>query len=396
MLKVGILASADATLGGVWQYTRSMVDALATDSSRRYVVITGEGTGPYDRGPLEVRKIRRLREREVAARALVALGAPARARHALASASASALADLDLLVCPENSFFPQLLLDKPFVYTLHDLQEQFLPEFFPLYKRVGRRFVRGKLARGARRVLCESRFVADSIVDRLGIPAERISVVPSPPPRAFLDATPSAEALRAVTRKYALPPDYLFYPAQFWHHKNHVRLLDAFERVAARHPSLHLVLTGSKQSGHGRMSARHRALGHLAAHVHVLGYVDYDDLPALYARSRMLVMPSLFESVSLPIWEAFSAGTPVAASRIQALPEQVGDAGVLFDPTDPRAIAEAIERILVEPELAARLVTAGRQRVAGFDHAAYAVSLARVIERASVDPPSPAGLYGGT
>jgi glycosyltransferase involved in cell wall biosynthesis len=381
---VAVLALTDASLGGVWQYTRSMVDAVATDRARRYVVVTGPGASPYDGGPLEVRRIASPRRAEALARALVAARAPAAVRRA--AVRTPVFDDVDVFLCPENSFFPHLLLDRPFVYTLHDLQERFLPGFFPVHKRLGRRFVRARLARGARHVLCESRFVKESIVSLLGVPADRITVAPSPPPRAFLDAAPSEASIRAVVERHHLPDEYLFYPAQLWHHKNHVRLLDAFERVAARHPGLHLVLTGSRQSGYSRMLARKRALGPLASRVIVLGYVDYAELPALYRRARMLVMPSLFESVSIPIWEAFAAGVPVCASRIQAIPEQVGDAGLLFDPTDPASIAAQIERLLTDRALAAELVARGRARIAELDPRAYAEQLVRVVDEASRGP----------
>jgi glycosyltransferase involved in cell wall biosynthesis len=380
VITVAVVAFAEPSVGGVYQYTQSMVDALATDRSKRYVVLTREGPSPYDGGPFEVRKISHARWHEAAARALVAARAPRAVRRAAARRAGAD--DVDVFLCPENSFFPHLLLDRPFVYTLHDLQERFLPENFPLHTRLGRRFVRGELARRARRVLCESRFVRDGVVDLLGVRSDRVVVATCPPPRAFLDAAPTALEVRAVRERHALPDDYLFYPAQLWHHKNHPRLLAAFGRIAPAHPELHLVLCGSRQSGYDAMCAARRSLGALAARVLLLGYVPYADLPAIYASARMLVMPSLFESVSIPVWEAFSVGTPVCASNIQALPEQIGDAGVLFDPTDVGSIAAAIERLLGDPALAASLATRGRARMIGFDAASYGAALRAVVDEA--------------
>ena len=78
----------------------------------------------------------------------------------------------------------------------------------------------------------------------------------------------------------------------------------------------------------------------LSEQVHHLGYVEQDDLHAIYRLATALVMPSLFESVSIPIYEAFQVGTPVAASGILAIPQQVGDGGLLFDPQSVPSIAQ--------------------------------------------------------
>ena len=88
----------------------------------------------------------------------------------------------------------------------------------------------------------------------------------------------------------------------------------------------------------------------LNGRVRHLGYVEQDDLQTIYRLATALVMPSLFESVSIPIYEAFQVGTPVAASSILAIPEQVGDAGLLFDPKSVASIKDAILRIVRDPE----------------------------------------------
>jgi glycosyltransferase involved in cell wall biosynthesis len=94
-----------------------------------------------------------------------------------------------------------------------------------------------------------------------------------------------------------------------------------------------------------------------------LGYVEQDDLQTIYRLATALVMPSLFESVSIPIYEAFQVGTPVAASGILGIPEQVGDAGLLFDPKSVASIKQAILRIVKDPQAASLLAKRGRDRM---------------------------------
>lgn len=96
-----------------------------------------------------------------------------------------------------------------------------------------------------------------------------------------------------------------------------------------------------------------------------LGYVDAPVLSVLYRLARAVVVPTLFEAASAPVWEAFEAGVPVACSSVTSLPEQVGDAAVLFDPLDVDAIAGAIARVWSDEELRRVLIRRGHERMAG-------------------------------
>jgi glycosyltransferase involved in cell wall biosynthesis len=125
---------------------------------------------------------------------------------------------------------------------------------------------------------------------------------------------------------------------------------------------LKLVLTGKKRDQYETVMNAVESFG-LNERVCHLGYVEQDDLQAIYRLATALVMPSLFESVSIPIYEAFQVGTPVAASGILAIPEQVGDAGLLFDPKSVASIKDAILGIVRDPEAARLLGERGRDRM---------------------------------
>jgi glycosyltransferase involved in cell wall biosynthesis len=112
-----------------------------------------------------------------------------------------------------------------------------------------------------------------------------------------------------------------------------------------------------------------------------VGYVEHVDLQAIYQLAAALVMPSLFESISIPIYEAFQAGTPVAASGILSIPEQVGEAALLFDPLSTSSIAESILRIVNDPALAESLAKRGRAKLASMTPEHYGTQLQRLLER---------------
>jgi glycosyltransferase involved in cell wall biosynthesis len=209
------------------------------------------------------------------------------------------------------------------------------------------------------------------------IPEERTALIAAPPMRQF-SADESDDLVQAARVRLKLPERFLLYPAQFWPHKNHFRLIEAFRDVVAEVPDLKLVLTGKKRFGYDAVMAAINKFG-LNDNVCLLGYVEREDLRAIYKLATALVMPSLFESVSIPIYEAFQVGTPVAASGILAIPDQVGDAGLLFDPKSVPSIKEAILKIVQDPETARLLGKRGRERMLAITPAQYGAQLENLL-----------------
>jgi glycosyltransferase involved in cell wall biosynthesis len=157
--------------------------------------------------------------------------------------------------------------------------------------------------------------------------------------------------------------------------------------VANEVPDLKLVLTGKKIDDYQKVVG---AIDRLQLNEHVchLGYIDRNDLQAVYQLATALVMPSLFESVSIPVYEAFQRGIPVAASNILAIPEQMGDAGLLFDPTSAVSIRDAILTIVRDSELARRLGERGRERMRAMTPERYGARLEELLcelQRRSAD-----------
>jgi glycosyltransferase involved in cell wall biosynthesis len=361
-IKLGVLALAGPDNGGTYQYTLSMLQALQ-HTDRFEITLYGD---PQNRDFIELGyPISRFTEAR--ARQLTALAA-----HKIHVGLADPFAREDILLAPIYS--PALLhTSKPFVYTLHDLQENYYPENFSRWQRVWRHQIHAGLLALAARVICESEHVKGDIIRSFGVPAARIAVITAPPLRQLVGDETAAH-LQATRDRLQLPEKFLFYPAQFWIHKNHVRLIEAFRQALAEMPDLKLVLTGKKRDEYESVMGAVARLG-LGDHVIHLGYVAQEDLQAIYRLATALVMPSLFESVSIPIYEAFQVGTPVAASGILAMPEQVGDAGVLFDPTSVASITRAILQIAGDSETARLLGQKGKQKMQAMTSESYGAQL---------------------
>ena len=173
---------------------------------------------------------------------------------------------------------------------------------------------------------------------------------------------------------------YVLYVGNVLPHKNVPRLIEAVARVAARLP-VRLIIAGN-----GRPAAI-RALEGLAdragARVELKRYVPQDDLPPLYRGARLVVLPSLAEGFGLTALEAMACGIPVVAANASAIPEVVGDAGLLVDPLETGAMTEAMLRVLTDEPLRKELSARGLARAAGFSWERAARQVLAVLDEAA-------------
>lgn len=181
-----------------------------------------------------------------------------------------------------------------------------------------------------------------------------------------------------VKPKTELPQKYIFYPAQFWSHKNHIRLLEAVKLLKEKNIDIQLVLVGSEQNNSNTVADSIQKF-ELEKNVLILGYVSNDEMVYLYKNARALVMPTLFGPTNIPPLEAFCLGCPVATSRIYAIPEQLGDAALLFDPRNVTEIAQCIEKLWNDDSLCEELKKKGYKHTDSWGMLQFANQLAAII-----------------
>lgn len=249
------------------------------------------------------------------------------------------------------------MTDVPSIYHPHDLQHIHLPEMFTARERRARDKLYRVHCQRASLVPVASEWIGRDVIEQYGLPSDKVVVVPLAP--AVQAAPTNPEQVRS---RYRLPGSFLLYPAQTWPHKNHLRLIEALSLLHGSGRKVGLVCPGKKTSHLGEILRRVEELG-LSSFVSFPGFVPDADLAALYRLAAGAVVPSLFEAASFPIWEAFAAGVPVAASNATSLPEQIGDAGLVFDGNDPRSMAMRLESLLGDAALRATLIERGRRRV---------------------------------
>jgi glycosyltransferase involved in cell wall biosynthesis len=270
-----------------------------------------------------------------------------------------------------QSALPTLLPSRTGVRltTVHDLDfiqhpERTQAEFTGRYAALARRH-----AHETDHIIAISAYTAGEVEARLGVPRSRITVCrPGRPAWPVRMAPPSASL------------GYLLFVGTLEPRKNVTGLLDAYGRLVARNPQAPpLVLVGRTVAESGPVLAQLEQHP-FAGRVQRRGYIPDHEREALYAGATALILPSFFEGFGLPVLEAMTVGVPVIASDRGALPEVLGDAGLLVSPDDPEELAAAMQRVVTDHRLAATLGARGARRSQIFDWNAAAVTLREIYE----------------
>ncbi len=254
----------------------------------------------------------------------------------------------------------------PTVYNPHDLQHLHYPQFFTPDVLARRAVMYPAACRAAEIVVAGSQFIKQDLIEKIEIKPDKIQIIPWSPPEISIGTTSAAE-ISAVLEKYECPPrPFMLFPAMTWEHKNHLRLLEAIALLRERSGlQINLVCTGFKHSFYQKIERRIRELK-LENQVKFTGIVSTDELSVLYRGAQFVVIPTLFEAASGPLFEAWQHGAAVACSAVTSLPEQAADAALLFNPFSVEEIADALKKLSSDENLRNELRERGFRRLADF------------------------------
>ncbi|MDX9720450.1 MAG: glycosyltransferase family 1 protein [Myxococcota bacterium] len=302
--------------------------------------------------------------------------------HQLALPALSLARRYDALFLPAANRRLSVWSPVPTIGTFHDAGIFHLSSKYDRSRHFYLTKVLPRMVRSLDHVLTVSEYSKRDLVEKLGVPAERITVTPLAADRSVYHPVDRKEAAAHVLQRFNVQEPYILYVSRLEHPgKNHVRLIEAYTEAVSSHGVRHqLVLAGSDWSG---AEAVHAAAERSSASrsIHFLGFVPEADLPTLYGAADGLVFPSLFEGFGLPVLEAMSCGLPVASSNAASLPEVAGSAALLFDPYDIDAMAHSIASICLDESLSARLRQRGLEWSAQFSWERAAQSTWEVIRR---------------
>jgi hypothetical protein len=257
-------------------------------------------------------------------------------------------------------------------FTIHDLQHIYMPENFSHFERIKRDLYNRRLVESLAKIHCES----SEVVEHIKIRYSKINpngmickCYPLPPNSVYVSRiavrNPVLDYNSWLKKSEELKTGsehYLLYPAATWPHKNHMRLFEALQQfIKDTELPLRLYLTGKRTAHWAELNywLQDKALQRSIKH---LGYCSTKQLSMLYSNSIGLIMPSLFESVSIPIYEALSLGIPCAASLIKTLEEQTYECCLHFDPLDIKSIRDCIGQLTLDCNAISRVIYSASNR----------------------------------
>lgn len=266
--------------------------------------------------------------------------------------------------------FPKAIMQpgqfKRFI-TIHDLIPIRFPQFFGFEKsHLAHQIV--ECIGPEDWVVTNSEATKGDLCDYAKVDPSSVFVTPLAASKIFYQCT-DAKRLSSVRKQYEIPDDpYVLSVATLEPRKNIDQVIRSFvDLVQEQHiEDLNLVLVGTPGWSFDRIFDEIDHASALKKHIIVTGYVHDDDLPALYSGSMMFVYPSFYEGFGLPPLEAMQCGVPIITSNTSALPEVVGNAGIMVDPTDGEALSQAMLNIFSQPSLRKSLAGKSLERASHF------------------------------
>lgn len=343
-MKVGVLFNTDQNKGGVFQYSMSLINSLkGNDMINELIIYTNNKTFKLE--DIEVVYVKYFNFYFYLSLFFGIINIYPRILFR----------SLDLIVAP--SYSPLLFICKPkFIFTLHDLQELYYPEYFTTTVLIWRKFIYKRLTKLAYKIITESNHVKNDIINKYNNANSKVVVIESPP---YFTKD------KVKKSPYTFP--YIFFPAQFWKHKNHLRVIEAFHEISKKHSELKLILTGNKSREYKNIKKKVIDLKLLKS-VIFKGSIPQEEMSAYFSYAKLILAPTLYESISIPVFEAFEHKVPVCASGVFAIKDQVDNAGFLFDPVDVRSIVNAINSGLTNEKLRTLYIKNGEKRLEYFSH----------------------------
>ena len=286
--------------------------------------------------------------------------------------------DIDLVYFLSPSSLALDLVCHNYIFTVWDLCYRDYPEFpeVSFHREFERReMLYSKALKKAIAIITDSELGKENIVRRYSLDENRVYFVSYLPSINIRET----EFVDIKKRYHIHTENYLYYPAQFWPHKNHVYIIDSLSILKRQGIHITAVFSGSDKGNLGYVLeyAKKAGVGDLVKYI---GFAPNEEIYYLYKQSLALAMPTYFGPTNIPPLEAFAVGTPVIYSDLPGLREQVRDAALLCDLKDPNSLAMHIETLLNNPEKRSELIEKGYKRLKELQQKSITNVLRNILE----------------
>jgi glycosyltransferase involved in cell wall biosynthesis len=293
--------------------------------------------------------------------------------------------DIDLMIFPAGSQYAQFL-KIPYITTIYDLEHRKHPEF-PEVSSQGRWLSREhyykSICRSACIILVDSDVGKQDVVNYYGVDPVKVAILPYLAPNYLQENISEEEAKDALSHRN-IPDKYIFYPAQFWPHKNHLNLVKAIEILQSEGIKVSAIFTGTKKAEFGEFQRVQNYINEksLSDIVRYMGYVSNEEMSAFFKLATAMVMPTFFGPTNIPVLEAWKMGCPVVYSDISGCREQLSNAGLLINPYDPADIAAKIKEIcFADSNFRNELIRKGKERLSEWGYSDFSSRVKEIINK---------------
>jgi glycosyltransferase involved in cell wall biosynthesis len=247
------------------------------------------------------------------------------------------------------------LLPVRSISTIHDLMHKYEKRFPEVSGYRLREYHYTNVCKTSSAILVDSKIGKKQVIESYLINPEKIFVLPFIPPYFKIGNY-------NIKHNYSLPKKFFFYPAQFWQHKNHEIIIHTLARLINTFPDMVFVFSGAPKN-HYKFIVKLIESYNLKHAIRILGFIPNEEIPYIYEHARALVMPTFFGPTNIPPIEAMSLGCPVAVSDIYGMHEQVGDAGLFFNPNSIDELIEVLIKLWTDDELCKILSEKGKEKM---------------------------------
>jgi len=266
-------------------------------------------------------------------------------------------------------YSPLLILDPldcpvACAFNIPDMQHEYFPHFFDKNTLEWRRKYFQQSADSCNAIITLSKYSKQDIIRHLNVNPKKVHVVYLDIPPWFKQKTYNNGK---ILKKFFLEKQkYLFYPANTWPHKNHLRLLEAFSHIKNKFKNVKLVFTGYSYNFNNINKSIIKF--NLQDRIKYLGYIEDKEIPAIYKNAIGLVFPSLFEGFGIPLLEAMKTNCPILCSNTTSIPEVAGNAALYFDPLSITDIVDKLNQFLSSKKLRQELMKKGNKQIKKFSY----------------------------
>lgn len=265
--------------------------------------------------------------------------------------------NLNVIIFPSQDFISYQIKTKSIV-AIHDLMHRYSDfEEYSEKEKIMRDLHYQAICQKSNIILVDSNMGKDQVLESYKCKKEKLFVFPFTPPSYLFE-----KKKINVVKKYNLPKNYLFYPANFWEHKNHINLLYAIKILIQKGYDFRLVLSGQIKNNYFNTIKLIKKIG-LEKHVFIIGYIPSNEMYSLYKNSLATIFASFIGPTNIPPLEAIYCNSPLLCSSAYAMKEQVGDAGLFFDPNNSYEIALKMIEIKNNKALRNKLTMNSKKRL---------------------------------